>query len=61
MSLKAAVIEFSTRFRIKRDPITGRLICEKCWNMVHGTEARPICRHQVCDCLCKDRKLEALK
>lgn len=56
MTLKAAAAEYSERFKLRLDPITRRLICEKCWNQVHGREPRRICKHPACQCLCKDRQ-----
>ena len=56
MTLKAAADLFSSKFELRRDPITGRLVCYKCWNQVHGTERAPRCQHLACACLCKDRK-----
>lgn len=36
----------------KRDPITSVLMCQNCWNGMHGEN----CQHDGCRCPCSDHK-----
>jgi hypothetical protein len=40
------------------DPITGRPICDDCWNCRHGTRGKSGCKVHTCRCWCKDGRKE---